>query len=106
MLIVRGVNVFPSQIETALMRVDAAAPHYMIEVSRPASMDEVTVHIEVQPGMFSDSMREMQAIRQAIDVALFQITGLHMRINLVGPGTLERFEGKARRVKDTRALVD
>ena len=106
MLIIRGVNVFPSQIETALMRSEAVAPHYMIEVSRPGAMDEVTVHIEMQPGMFSDSMREMQAIRDAITAAVYAITGLHMHINLVSPNTLERFEGKARRVKDTRKLVD
>jgi phenylacetate-CoA ligase len=106
MLIIRGVNVFPSQIETALMRVEAAAPHYMIEVSRPDALDEVTVHIEMQPGMFSDSMREMQSIRDTINAAVYSITGLHMHINLVGPNTLERFEGKARRVKDTRKLVD
>jgi phenylacetate-CoA ligase len=106
MLIIRGTNVFPSQIETALMRVESVAPHYMIEVSRPEAMDEVTVHIEVQPDIFSDSMREMQATRDAIRDAIFAITGLHMHINLVSPNTLERFEGKARRVKDHRKLVD
>ncbi len=106
MLIIRGVNVFPSQIETALMRVEAVAPHYMIEVSRPKALDEVTVHIEMQPGLFSDSMRELQSVRDAIGSAIFSVTGLHMHINLVSPNTLERFEGKARRVKDTRRLVD
>lgn len=105
MLIIRGTNVFPSQIETALMRVEAAAPHYMIEVSRPGALDEVTVHIEVQPGMFSDSMSEMQGIRSNLISALHAVTGLHMQVNLVGPNTLERFEGKSRRVKDTRNLV-
>ena len=102
MLIIRGVNVFPSQIETALMRVESVAPHYMIDVSRPGALDEVTVHIEMQPGMFSDSMKEMQAVREKIAAAIYSITGLHMNINLVGPNTLERFEGKARRVKDSR----
>jgi len=106
MLIIRGVNVFPSQIETALMRIEAVAPHYMIEVSRPGALDEVTVHIEMQPGMFSDSMKEMQAVRDKIAAAVYGITGLHMNINLVSPNTLERFEGKSRRVKDTRKLVD
>jgi phenylacetate-CoA ligase len=106
MLIIRGVNVFPSQIETALMRTESVAPHYMIDVSRPGAMDEVTVHIEMQPGMFSDSMREMQTIRDSITAAIQSITGLHMHVNLVGPNTLERFEGKSRRVKDHRKLVD
>ena len=104
MLIIRGVNVFPSQIEAALMRVDAVAPHYMIVVSRPAALAEVTVHIEMNPGMFSDSMREMQSIRASIAQAIASITGLHMHINLVQPNTLERFEGKSRRVKDLRNL--
>jgi len=106
MLIIRGVNVFPSQIETALMRFEKVAPHYMIEVTRPTALDEVTVHIEMQPGMFSDSMREMQGIRERIAAEIYGVTGLHMRVNLVSPNTLERFEGKSRRVKDLRKLVD
>jgi phenylacetate-CoA ligase len=106
MLIVRGVNLFPSQIETALLRIDAVAPHYMIEVSRPGAMDEITVHIEMRPDMFSDSMTEMQSIRREIATAILHVTGLHMNINLVSPNTLERFEGKARRVTDHRKLVD
>ena len=106
MLIIRGTNVFPSQIEAALMRVEAVAPHYMIEVSRPGALDEVTVHIEMQPDMFSDSMSEMQNIRNRIAAAVYGVTGLHMDINLVSPNTLERFEGKARRVTDHRKLVD
>jgi phenylacetate-CoA ligase len=104
MLIIRGVNVFPSQIEAALMRVEKVAPHYMIEVTRPHALDEVTVHIEMQPGIFSDSMREMLAVKKSIDTAIASITGLHMNINLVQPHTLERFEGKSRRVKDLRNL--
>lgn len=106
MLIIRGVNIFPSQIETALMSFESVAPHYMIEVSRPDALDEVTVHIEMQPNMFSDSMREMQDIRDKIASTIYGVTGLHMQVNLVSPNTLERFEGKSRRVKDHRKLVD
>lgn len=106
MLIVRGVNVFPSQIETALMQCKAVSPHYMIEVTRPHALDEITVRIEMEPGIFSDSMREMQEIKSQIDSAIFSTTGLHMKIDLVNPNTLERFEGKSRRVKDLRNLVD
>ncbi|MFO7936408.1 MAG: phenylacetate--CoA ligase [Kiritimatiellia bacterium] len=106
MLIIRGVNVFPSQIETALMRIDSVAPHYMIEVSRPKALDEITVHIEIKPEMFSDSMTEMQEIKKDIAKAILHVTGLHMKINLVSPNTLERFEGKAKRVVDHRNLVD
>jgi phenylacetate-CoA ligase len=60
----------------------------------------------MEPEFFSDSMREMQEIKQRIDTAIFGTTGLHMKIELVNPNTLERFEGKARRVKDLRKLVD
>jgi len=106
MLIIRGVNVFPSQIETALMQIDSVAPHYMIEVNRPEIMDTVTVHIEIKPDLFSDSMKEMHAVKKEIETAIRHITGLHMIINLVSPNTLKRFEGKAQRVIDHRNLVD
>ena len=106
MLIIRGVNVFPSQIETALLKMDSVAPHYMIEVSRPKSLDEITVHIEIKPEMFSDSMTEMQSIKKEIATVILSVTGLHMNVNLVSPNTLERFEGKSRRVIDHRKLDD
>jgi len=106
MMIIRGVNVFPSQIETALMRIDSVAPHYMIEISRPDAMDEITVHIEMKPDMFSDSMIEMHQTKREIATAILNITGLHMNINLVSPNTLKRFEGKAQRVVDHRNLAD
>jgi phenylacetate-CoA ligase len=102
MLIIRGVNVFPSQIEEALLRVEGTAPHYLIEIDRPGALDEVTVRVEVSPTMFSDSMRQMQGLRDRIGRAIHAITGLGMTIDLVGPQTLERFEGKAKRVLDRR----
>ena len=105
MLIIRGVNVFPSQIETALMRINSVAPHYMIEVSRPDAMDTVTVHIEIKPELFSDSMKEMHTIKKDIITTILSTTGLHMNINLVSPNTLKRFEGKAQRVVDHRNLA-
>lgn len=86
------------------MKIDTVAPHYMIEVTRPGAMDEVTVHIEMQADIFSDSMSEMQRIRDSIAKAIYTVTGLQMHINLVSPNTLERFEGKSRRVKDKRDL--
>ena len=60
MLIIRGVNVFPSQIEEALLRVEGTAPHYLIEVDRPGTLDEVIVKVEIRPQDFSDKMRQMQ----------------------------------------------
>ncbi|MDD5704621.1 MAG: phenylacetate--CoA ligase [Kiritimatiellae bacterium] len=102
MLIIRGVNVFPSQIEEALLRVEGTAPHYLIEIARPGALDEATVHVEIRPETFSDSMSEMQALRDRIGRAIQAVTGLGMHIELVGPQTLERFEGKAKRVLDRR----
>jgi phenylacetate-CoA ligase len=106
MLIIRGVNVYPSQIETALLSVPEASPHYMIEVARPSTMDEVTVHVELKPGSMADSISELNAIRDRVVAKIAGITGLHMKVFLEQPNTLERFEGKSKRVKDLRNLRD
>jgi phenylacetate-CoA ligase len=102
MLIIRGVNVYPSQIETALLNIPAASPHYLIEVSRPGTMDEVTVHVELKPEGMADSISEMNVIRDRIISSIASVTGLHVAVSLEPPNTLERFEGKSKRVKDTR----
>lgn len=104
MLIIRGVNVFPSQIEEALLRVEGTSPHYQIELSRPGALDQVTVRVEVRPEDFSDRMREMQALRDRIDREIHAITGLRMNVELVKPQSLERFQGKAKRVIDLRQM--
>ncbi len=104
MLIIRGVNVFPSQVEEALLAVEATAPHYQIEIDRPGALDEATVHVELRPGLFSDSIAEMNAIRDRIVASIHSVTGLHMRVNLVSPSSLTRFEGKSQRVTDRRRL--
>ena len=102
MLIIRGVNVFPSQVEEALLRVKGTAPHYLIEVDRPGALDEVTVHVEMQRQYMSDRMSDMQALRDRIDRAIHAITGIHMTVDLVEPQTLERAVGKSKRVRDRR----
>ena len=101
-LIIRGVNVFPSQIEEALFQVEGTLPHYLIEVARPATLDQVTVKVEVRPEFFSDRMREMQALRERIDRKIQAITGIHAQVDLVAPQTIERSMGKAVRVIDHR----
>ncbi len=106
MLIIRGVNVYPSQIEEALLRIEGVAPHYTIELDRPGALDEVTVHIEMRPEFFSDSMSKMQELKERIFRAIQSVTGLSMEINLVSPQTIQRFEGKAARVVDHRKLRD
>ena len=102
MLIIRGVNVFPSQVEEALLRVEGTAPHYLIEVDRPGALDEITVHVEMRPQDFSDKMREVQALHDHIVREIFSITGIRMHVNLVEPQTLQRSAGKAQRVLDHR----
>ncbi len=102
MLIIRGVNVFPSQVEEALLRVEGTAPHYLIEIDRPGALDETRVRVEMRPQDFSDRMSQMHALRERIEHEIYSVTGLHMRVDLVEPQTLERFVGKAKRVIDHR----
>ncbi len=102
MLIIRGVNVFPSQIEEALLQVEGAAPHYLIEVERPESLDEISVKVEVRPEDFSDKMSEMQALRDRIRRKIHAVTNIQVNVELVPPQGLERSVGKAVRVIDHR----
>jgi phenylacetate-CoA ligase len=104
MLIIRGVNVFPSQIEEALLHVDGTTPHYLIEVDRPGTLDEVTVKVEIRPELFSDRMDRMQALRARIAREIQAIASIRANVQLVEPRSLERFTGKAKRVIDKRAL--
>lgn len=102
MLIIRGVNVFPSQIEEALLQVEGTAPHYQIIIDRPGNLDEVTVRVEIRTQDFSDTMRDLQHLRDSISRRIHAITGIRCTVQLVRPETLERFEGKASRVRDKR----
>lgn len=102
MLIIRGVNVFPSQVEEALLRVEGTAPVYLIEVDRPGSLDEVVVRVEMQPHYFSDEMRQMQEFKERVAAAIASVTGIHMRVELANPNSIERSAGKAKRVIDHR----
>ena len=104
MLIIRGVNVFPSQIEEALLRVEGTTPHYMIEVDRPGTLDQVKVMVEVRPEMFSDRMDRMQALRERIAREIHTVAGIRAEVDLVEPRRIERFAGKAKRVLDKRQL--
>jgi phenylacetate-CoA ligase len=102
MLIIRGVNVFPSQIEDVLFRIDGVRPHYLIVVERKKNLDDLEVRLEVEEAIFSDSMAAMLELRQAIADKLQSVLGLRARITLVEPGTIERTTGKAQRVLDLR----
>jgi len=106
MLIIRGVNVFPSQIEEALLRVEGTTPHYLIEVDRPGTLDEVTVKVEIRSELFSDRMDRMQALRDRIGREIQAVANIRANIQLVEPRSIERFVGKAKRVVDRRGLTD
>jgi len=102
MLIIRGVNVFPSQIEDALLTVEGIEPHYLIVVSRDGAMDHLEVRIEVAEEVFSDVMREMVAFTKRVADRIHSVIGLSAKVTLVEPGTIERTEGKAKHVLDLR----
>ncbi|MRS12422.1 MAG: phenylacetate--CoA ligase family protein [Actinobacteria bacterium] len=102
MLIVRGVNVFPSQIEDVLMEVEGVQPHYLIVVDRVGAMDQIEVQIEVADALFSDAMKDMVAFTKGVSDRITSAVGLNARVTLVEPGTIERTAGKARRVVDRR----
>ncbi|MBQ9789464.1 MAG: phenylacetate--CoA ligase [Lentisphaeria bacterium] len=104
MLIIRGVNVFPSQVEEALLKVSGIAPHYLIELYRPNNLDNAIVKVEMLPETFSDKMDELQKLKNRIDREISAITGLHFEIQLVPPNSLERTAGKAKHVADYRNL--
>ena len=102
MLIIRGVNVFPSQIEAALLKVEQTLPHYQIVVRREREMDEMEIRIEVTAAVFSDRVGEVERITSRLSHAVESTTGIRARISLVEPQTLQRSEGKAKRVLDLR----
>ncbi|MEY6432751.1 phenylacetate--CoA ligase [Thioalkalicoccus limnaeus] len=104
MLIIRGVNVFPSQIEEALLRVEGTTPHYVIEVDRPERLDILTVKVEIHPEIFSDRMDRMQSLRERIGSEIQSVAGIRAHVELVEPRSIERFVGKAKRVLDRRGL--
>lgn len=102
MLIIRGVNVFPSQIETALLSLDETTPNYQIIVDRVGSLDNLTVKVEVDEKFFSDEIRELEKLERKIAYAIQQMIGLATKVKLVEPRSIERSEGKAKRVIDNR----
>jgi len=102
MLIIRGVNVFPSQIETVLLEVEGTEPHYRIIVDRERGMDTLTVEVEVSAGIFRDEMKAMVALEEALLARLTNTLGMRPKLRLVEPKSITRSEGKAKRVIDMR----
>lgn len=105
MLIIRGVNVFPSQVEAALLTVNGTTPNYQIIVDRINNTDTFEILVEVDETFFSDKISELENLTSKISHAIQQALGLHARIKLVEPKTIERSEGKAKRVTDKRVYL-
>ena len=102
MLIIRGVNVFPTQIEAAVMKFKEVLPHYMIYVDRVNNLDVISVKIELNPDLMSDTMSGLERLTKAIEGEISNITGIHAKVLLVEPRSLPRSEGKMVRVVDSR----
>ncbi len=102
MLIIRGVNLFPSQIETVLLNMSETKPHYMIIVDRVNNLDTLEIWVEVEQEFFMDRISEFQNLTRKIQHNIESATGLGVNVKLVEPKTIERSEGKAKRVIDKR----
>jgi phenylacetate-CoA ligase len=102
MLILRGVNVFPSQVETALLEVEGTLPHYQIILTCEHGLDQMEVQVEITPQMFNDKIGAMQGLHQKLQGALDHVLGIRVRVSLVEARSLERSQGKAKRVIDRR----
>ncbi len=102
MLIIRGVNVFPSQIESVLLNMSETEPHYLLIIDREGNLDTLKVQVEVQEQFFSDEIRELQNLSKKIKHQLESTLGISVTVQLVEPKTIERSAGKAKRVIDNR----
>ena len=102
MFIIRGVNVFPSQVESALLAVEGTLPHYQIILTRDQGLDRMAVEVEVTPEVFSDKIRALEDVRARLAQAIERILGIRVELRLVEPRTIARSEGKAKRVIDRR----
>ncbi|MBN1399182.1 MAG: phenylacetate--CoA ligase [Bacteroidetes bacterium] len=104
MLIIRGVNVFPSQIETVLLEMNETKPHYLLIVDRVNNLDVLEVWVEVDGQLFSDEIRKLEELKKKIQHNIESTLGIGAIVKLVEPKTIERSEGKAKRVIDKRKL--
>jgi len=102
MLIIRGVNVFPSQIEDVLTNIEGTAPHYQLHVRREGVLDELELWVEVTEAVLKDEIRSLETLSRRITSEIHSVLGLTCRVKLVEPKTIERSEGKAKRVIDHR----
>ncbi|MEN8141340.1 MAG: phenylacetate--CoA ligase [Thermodesulfobacteriota bacterium] len=104
MMIIRGVNVFPSQIEHVLMAVEGVEPHYQIIVDRVGSLDTLEVEVEVSEALFSDEIRKLESLTKLIQTEIKDLLGVSCKVTLKEPKSIQRSEGKAQRVIDKRKI--
>lgn len=102
MFIIRGVNVFPSQVETAILTVEGTVPHYQIVLTREKGLDQMEVQFEVTPEVFGDTVSSLETLQRKLCQAIENTVGIRCKITLVEPHTIQRSEGKAKRVMDKR----
>lgn len=102
MLIIRGINVFPSQIESVLIAIEGTEPHYELIVDKRGALDELTIRVEVSPDVFSDEVRKLEELRSKIEREIESVLAVTAKVQLVEPKGIGRSEGKAKRVIDKR----
>jgi len=103
MLVIRGVNVFPSQVEAVLLEVEGTEPHYQLVITKKGALDDLEVRVEVSESIFVDEMRKLEELREGIRRRLTSVLSLSPTVTLVEPRTIERSTGKAKRVLDMRS---
>ncbi|MGC8938615.1 MAG: phenylacetate--CoA ligase family protein [Thermodesulfovibrio sp.] len=106
MIKVRGVMIFPYQIERAILEVQGIEPHYQIVVTRPQHLDEIEVMVEMSKETFSDEVKHIENLRKKLEKRIEETIGIRVKVSLVEPKSLPRSEGKAKRVIDKRTLID
>ncbi|MQL50967.1 AMP-binding protein [Desulfofundulus thermobenzoicus] len=104
MLIIRGVNVFPSQVESVLLEFSETEPHYLLVVDRKANLDQLEIWVELAEQMFSDKVRQLEDLENRLRERIQSVLGIAARVKLVEPNTIPRSEGKAKRVVDRREI--
>jgi phenylacetate-CoA ligase len=106
MFIIRGINVFPSQVEAALLDAEGTLPHYQIILSRKKGLDDMEVQVEVTPEVFSDKIGSLEELNRKLVHSIERTIGLRVHVRLVAPQTIARSEGKAKRLIDRRGMED
>jgi len=105
MLIIRGINIFPSQVEDVLMRIEGLQPQYLLIVDRQGNLDTMEIKVEVTEGLFSDEVRKLEELREKIKHQIKTMLNISVKVTLVEPNSIPRPVGKAKRVEDLRKLT-